>query len=151
MNLITERTRILIVEDNPAYANLLNLAFQLSDLGLEIEIVKDGKEARDYLSLTQNTPGDREGSLRIPDLILTDINMPHLSGLELLAWIRQNAYFKDLPVIVMSSYIEPLQLEILDSLGANHYFTKPLTMTELLNNLKPTLEQLQVSEVHFSE
>ncbi|MBO0349248.1 response regulator [Phormidium pseudopriestleyi FRX01] len=153
MNRVATRKKILIVEDNLAYANILKLTWEHSTFWAEAEIktVNDGQEAIDYLSRNQGNSGDRQESGQLPDLILSDINMPHLSGLELLAWIRQTAHLKHLPVILMSSYIEPLELEIIKSLKANYYFIKPLTIQELLNNLNQTMKQLQPSEAHVVE
>jgi CheY-like chemotaxis protein len=153
MNRVATRKKILVVEDNLAYANILKLTFTHSTLWAEAEIetVNDGKEAINYLSAKEGNSGDRNESSHLPDLILSDINMPHLSGLELLAWIRQTAHLKHLPVILMSSYIQPLELEIIKSLKANYYFIKPLTIPELLNNLNQTIKQLQPSEVHLVE
>lgn len=153
MNLVATRKKILVVEDNLAYANILKLTFEYSTVWAEAEIktVNDGKEAIDYLSGIQGNSGDHQKSGQLPDLILSDINMPHLSGLELLAWIRQTAHLKHLPVILMSSYIEPLELEIIKSLKANYYFIKPLSIQKLLDNLNQTIQQLQPSEAPVGE
>ncbi|MCT7981134.1 response regulator [Laspinema olomoucense] len=153
MNRVATRKKILVVEDNLAYANILKVTFQHSPLWAEAEIklLQDGKEAIDYLLENSANSGDRQESGQLPDLILSDINMPHLSGLELLAWIRQTAHLKHLPVILMSSSIEPLELEIIKCLRANYYFIKPLTISELLNNLNQTIEQIQTPEAHLVE
>ncbi|MGL4503658.1 MAG: response regulator [Planktothrix sp.] len=153
MNLVAIQKKILVVEDNLAYANILKLTFEYSSFWAEaeIEIVNDGKEAINYLSGNQENSGDRQQSRQLPDLILSDINMPHLSGLELLAWIRQTAHLKHLPVILMSSYIEPLELEIIKSLKANYYFIKPLTIHELLNQLNQSSKEIHPSEAHLVE
>ena len=153
MNRVASGKKILVVEDNLAYANILKLTFEYSAFWAEAEIktVNDGKEAIDYLAGNQRNLGDHQEPDPLPDLILSDINMPNLSGLELLAWIRQTAHLKHLPVILMSSHIEPLELEIIKSLKANYYFIKPLTIQELLNNLNQTVQQLQPSEAHLVE
>lgn len=153
MNRLAMPKKILVVEDNIAYANILKLTWEYSTAwtNAEIETVNDGQEAIDYLSRNHGKSGDRQESRPLPDLILSDINMPHLSGLELLAWIRQTAHLKHLPVILMSSHIEPLELEIIKSLNANYYFIKPLTLQELLNNLNQTIKQLEPSEAHVVE
>lgn len=153
MNRVATRTQILVVEDNLAYANILKLTFEYSTLGAEaeIQIVNDGREAIDYLSRIEVNSGDRLECSPLPDLILSDINMPHLSGLELLAWVRHTPHLQHLPVIVMSSYIEPLQMEIIKSLKANYYFLKPLTIQELLNHLNQMIQQLPRIESHIVE
>ncbi|MCT7983814.1 response regulator [Laspinema sp. A4] len=153
MNRVATRPQILVVEDNLAYANILKLTFEYSTFWAEaeIKIVNDGREAIDYLSQIQENSGDRPECGQLPDLILSDINMPHLSGLELLAWVRQTAHLQHLPVILMSSYIETLELEIIKSLKANYYFIKPLTIQDLLNHLNQTLKQLKPSEAHIVE
>jgi CheY-like chemotaxis protein len=124
---------ILQVEDNPDDIRLLELAFKRSRIKNELIVVTDGKEALDYLfyrgKYIGRNPEDK------PSLILLDLKLPLVDGLEVLKEIRSNEDTKSIPVIVMTSSDEPGDHDESRKLGANAYICKPPGLKQLINIL----------------
>ncbi len=119
---------ILIVEDNPDDELLMKRALKQSKLINEIVVAHDGVEALDYLFGT----GEYEGrDLNfMPQLILLDLKLPKIDGLEVLKRLRADERTKYIPVVVLTSSVE--QQDIIKSydLGANSYVQKPVEFEE---------------------
>lgn len=124
---------VLLVEDNPGDALLIQRAFRKANLSNPIQIVKDGEEAVAYLA-GQNIYADR-GRWPLPGLILLDLKLPRKSGFEVLAWLRQQLELKHLPVVVLTASKAPADLKRAYDLGANSYLVKPVTSEALLDVL----------------
>lgn len=115
---------ILLVEDNPDDAELTLLAFEESKLCNDVVVVTDGEEALDFLFGTGKHAG-RKGEL-LPSLILLDLKLPKVSGLEVLKRIRSDESTNCLPVIVLTSSKEEEDIITSYKLGANAYVRKPV-------------------------
>lgn len=109
---------ILMVEDNPADAYLTTFALRQQGLGQEITVLDDGETAIAYLKA--RTP--YEDAPR-PELIILDLNLKRVDGMEVLRWIRANPAMADLPVIVWSSSPADAQGEAASQ--ATQYLEKP--------------------------
>ena len=120
---MTNRT-ILLVEDNPDDEALTLRAFRKSNIPNEIVVVRDGAEALAYLH-----PGDGDGAQR-PALVLLDLNLPKIGGLEVLRRMRADDWTRLIPVVVLTS--SKLEEDILDSYrnGANAYVRKPVNFSD---------------------
>lgn len=118
---MTNALRVLLVEDNPADADLTKDTLLASKLLLQIDVVSDGEEALDYLR-GRGAHATRE----LPDLILLDLNLPRVSGREVLAEIRSDATLRPIPIVILTS--SDADADILNSyqLGANCFVTKPV-------------------------
>jgi two-component system response regulator len=114
---------ILLVEDNPDDEALTLRAFKRSNIRNEIAVVRDGAEALTYLF-----PDD--GDTPCPALILLDLNLPKIGGLEVLRRMRADARTALIPVVVLTS--SKLEEDILDSYrnGANAYVRKPVKFSD---------------------
>jgi CheY-like chemotaxis protein len=123
---------ILLVEDNPDDVELTERAFKRSHLGNRVVTKRDGQEALDYLL----GAGDEAHAPLLPDVILLDLNMPRVSGLEVLRRVRAAKRTRYLPVVVLSTSDE--QRDIADSyrLGANSYIRKPVDMHEFFDAIR---------------
>ncbi|MGF1540692.1 MAG: response regulator [Pleurocapsa sp.] len=121
---------ILLVEDNPDDRELMRLAFSRSQVQHNLIVLSDGFEALDYL-LRAGRYCDRENTL--PALILLDLNLPKINGIEVLRRIRSHSQIQLLPVVIISSSDEPQ--DIIDSYinGCNSYVRKPIHFTQLQN------------------
>ncbi len=115
----THQPRVLIVDDSVTVRSLLSMTFEKA--GYEVEQARDGKDAWDKLS----------GGLD-PDLVLCDIEMPRLDGLELLSQVQQHAELQRIPIAMLTSRGAKKHRQIAAERGASAYFTKPYVEQELL-------------------
>ena len=124
---------ILLVEDNPDDEALTLRAFKKSNIRSEVVVARDGAEALAYLF--PGDGGDGEGAPR-PDLILLDLNLPKVGGLELLRRMRADERTQMTPVVVLTS--SKLEEDILDSYrsGANAYVRKPINSSEFTEAIR---------------
>ena len=128
---------ILLIEDDPDDRELMRLAFAESNIRHNLVTVSDGAEALNYL-LGQGEFRGRDRSL-LPALILLDLDLPRISGVEVLKQIRANSQIKLLPVVIISSSSEPQDL--IDSYinGCNSYIRKPIHFTQLQNFVREVI------------
>lgn len=119
---MTNKT-ILLVEDNPSDIDLARRAFEKALIMNPIDVVEDGQEAIDYL-FRQGIHAAREPVL--PALVLLDIKLPILSGLEVLRRIRAEEETRRLPVVILTSSKEEQDLAQGYDLGVNSYIRKPV-------------------------
>jgi two-component system, response regulator len=122
---------ILLVEDNPDDEALTLRAFKKSNILNEVVVVRDGAEALAYL-FPRDGDGDGDGDLeaRCPALVLLDLNLPKVGGLEILHRMQADARTQLIPVVVLTS--SKLEEDILDSYrsGANAYVRKPVKFSD---------------------
>src|SRR5437016_1193666 len=114
---------ILLVEDNPADIKITERALRESALPVQLIVARDGQEAVDYLEQKTAAPGTE--AWRRPDLILLDLNLPRLSGQEVLRRVRSMATFRTVPVIVLTTSKREEDIQDVYAAGANTYFEKP--------------------------
>ena len=129
---------ILLVEDDPNDVFLIQRAFSKANLANPIQVMKDGEAAVQYLS-GQEPYADRD-RYPLPILMLLDLKLPRRSGLEVLEWLKQQPKLKRLPVVVLTSSREHIDLNRPYDLGANSYLVKPVAFDSLLNMVQ-TLNQ----------
>ena len=125
---------ILLVEDNESDERLTVRAFQKSNIANEIVVARDGEEALDYLFGTGAYP-DRDTSA-IPAVVLLDLNLPKIGGLEVLRRIRADERTRRLPVVVLTSSKEDEDVLSSYDRGANAYVRKPVDFTEFAQAAK---------------
>ncbi|AGI09662.1 response regulator [Xanthomonas citri] len=124
---------ILLAEDSPADAEMAVDALREARLANPIVHVEDGVEAMDYL-LRRGMFADREEGL--PAVLLLDIKMPRLEGLEVLKQVRSDETLKRLPVVILSSSREESDLARSWDLGVNAYVVKPVDVDQFFNAVK---------------
>lgn len=115
---------VLLVEDNPEDVDLTLRAFRKNDFANPIAVTRNGVEAFDYLNGTGAFPGRDAADL--PALVLLDLKMPRMGGLDLLRRIRSDERLRMLPVVVFSSSNEKRDLAQSYASGANSYVRKPI-------------------------
>ena len=121
---------ILLVEDNQDDEELTRLAFAESRVANDLVVVRDGQEALDYLFANGKYAG-RDVCVR-PQLILLDLNIPKVDGLEVLRRIRADELTKLLPVVVLTTSKEEQDLLDSYSSGANSYIQKPVDFNQFI-------------------
>lgn len=114
---------ILLVEDNPADVKITQRALRESGLPVELIVVRDGQEAVDYL-LRLGAHADTP-NWRCPDLILLDINLPRMTGREVLEKIRATPSLRVVPVVALTTSRRREDVEQMYAAGANTYIEKP--------------------------
>ncbi|MBL8165063.1 MAG: response regulator [Anaerolineae bacterium] len=125
---------ILLVEDNPDDELLTIRALKQNRLANDIIVAHDGVEALDYLFGTGNYAG-RDLSI-MPQLILLDLKLPKINGLEVLRRIRENERMTALPIVVLTSSDEEKDLIESYQLHANSYVRKPVDFTQFLEAIR---------------
>lgn len=125
---------ILLVENNADDATLARLAFKKGNFTSALTIVRDGAEALEYLFGKGNyAPAEADC---VPDIILLDLKMPKMNGFDVLRRIRADERTRLVPVIILSSSLEPQDLRQGYDLGANSYIRKPLDFTEFIDIIR---------------
>lgn len=136
---------ILLVEDDSNDAVLLQRAFKKAEISTMLQVATDGEEATAYLK-GEGKFGDRS-QFPFPSLMLLDLKLPRKSGLEVLAWTReQNDEIKNMPVIVLTSSRQTTDIDEAYSLGANSYMAKPEGNFEGLAEMVKSLERARGGE-----
>lgn len=125
---------ILLVEDNPDDELLTLLAFKDNNITNEVIITRDGAEALDYLFATGNFEGRDKSHL--PQVVLLDLKLPKIDGLEVLKQIRSHEKTKLLPVVVLTSSKEETDMVKSYELGANSYIQKPVDFEQFSQAIK---------------
>jgi two-component system response regulator len=124
------RNIILLVEDNPADVELTLRAFRKSKVLNEIVVVRDGVEALDYLFLTGPFAG--RDSKASPEVVLLDLKLPKVDGLEVLRRMRADERTRRIPVVVLTSSGEEKDILSSYDLGANSFVRKPVDFNQFL-------------------
>lgn len=127
-------TTILLVEDNPDDEALTVRAFKKSHLANDMVVARDGVEALDYLFGTGTYTGrDIEDK---PRLILLDLKLPRLDGMDVLRRIRADERVKLIPVVMLTSSTQQEDLIRSYSLGANSYIRKPVDFNQFVQSVQ---------------
>jgi len=119
-----KKTKILIVEDEPSIAEVVSL--YLERAGYEVTVIGDGQAALDWLQL--NTP----------DLVVLDLMLPHVDGLEITRWLRSRS---DTPIIMLTARREETDRILGLEMGADDYVVKPFSARELVSRVKAVLRR----------
>lgn len=125
---------ILLVEDNPSDEELTLRALKKSNILNRVVVVRDGAEALDYL-FARGTHASRPTD-ELPQVILLDLKLPKIDGLEVLRGIRADERTKLLPVVVLTSSIQEQDVVTSYGLGANSYVRKPVDFTQFVEAVR---------------
>ena len=125
--------RILLVEDDPKDIDLTLTALEEYNLANEVVVVRDGAEALDYLHKRGNYSSRSNGN---PAVLLLDLKLPKVNGLEVLQQIRSDERLKLTPVVVLTSSREERDMVASYRLGVNAYVVKPVNFLEFVNAIK---------------
>ncbi len=124
---------ILLVEDSLEDVEITLRAFKKQNLANKVHVVEDGEEALDYI-FAKGKYKDRDFNIK-PKVILLDLKLPKVSGLEVLREIRADDRTKLLPVVVLTSSQEEKDIAASYRLGVNSYITKPVDFKKFLDTV----------------
>lgn len=125
---MTEPIAILLVEDNPADVELTLRAFKRRKLGNAIAVARDGEEALDYV----HRRGLFVNEAPIPALILLDLRLPKVDGLDVLRAMKSHPVYRNIPVVVLTTSGEDRDIKTSYELGAASYIVKPVEFEKFL-------------------
>jgi len=130
---MNELGRILIVEDDPKDVELSLTALEEYNLANEVVVTRDGEEALDYLYCRGPFAGRTNDN---PAVLLLDLKLPKVDGLEVLQQIKSDEKLKMIPVVVLTSSREERDMVASYKLGVNAYVVKPVGFHEFVNAIK---------------
>ncbi len=125
---------ILLVEDNPSDIGLTKRALAKSRIMNEMVVAEDGQEALDYLFGTGQFEGRNVDEL--PALVLLDLKLPRVDGLEVLRQVRADPRTSRLPVVILTTSREEQDVSQSYDLGANSYIRKPVDFTQFMEAIR---------------
>jgi len=117
----TSRTRILIVDDDSAIAGFLFEVLSIVNGGFEVEVVHDGFTAGSFIQSFQ------------PQIILIDIMMPGVNGIEICRFLKENDETRDVEIIAMTGYPSQSNIDDILAAGARECLTKPINVSQLMH------------------
>jgi two-component system, response regulator len=120
--------RILLVEDNPDDLAITRRAFEKTDGATTLVVARDGQEVIEMLEGGGGRPGR-------PDLVLLDINLPKVNGLDVLAWVRATPMVSRVPIVMLTASGRHEDVNRSYQLGANSYIQKPVVFERLTRAL----------------
>ncbi|MEW6324982.1 MAG: response regulator [Nitrospirota bacterium] len=130
---MSELKSILLVEDNPQDVELTLAALSEHNLANNVVVARDGAEALDYLRAEGRFQGRSTGN---PAVILLDLKMPKVDGLEVLRTVKADERLKIIPVVMLTSSREEPDLAECYALGVNAYVVKPVNFQEFVTAVK---------------
>jgi len=125
--------RILLAEDNPNDVELTLTALQECRLANEVEVVSDGAEALDYL---YHRGKYAERANHAPGVILLDLKMPRVDGIEVLRQVKSDAALRKIPVVMLTSSREERDLVLSYDLGVNAFVVKPVDFAQFVEAIR---------------
>ena len=123
---------ILMAEDDEGHAYLVKRNLERSGITNQIEHFKNGEEILAYLDTLENDPQNNNKSY----LILLDIRMPRVDGIEVLKKIKENPLLKTIPVIMLTTTNNPQEIKLCHSLGCSNYITKPIEYDKFVETIR---------------
>ena len=144
---------ILLVEDNADNIALMKHAIKKCNIDVDMEVARDGKQAYDYL-FGEGEYADRDAAAAPPRLIILDLKMPRMSGLELLPILRENPLMRTIPIIISSTSISREDIVASYDLGVNSFIRKPIDsgeFTMVIENLMRYWLSLNVTVLDGAE
>ena len=140
---------ILIADDDAGHARLIEKNLRRAGLNNVIERFEDGEEALDFLFRR----GERKCELETPYLLLLDIRMPKVDGVEVLRQLKADPELRKMPVIMLTTTDDPREVERCHGIGCSHYIVKPVDydgFAQVIGQLGLFVTLVQIPEINHS-
>ncbi len=142
-----QRKSIMLIEDNPDDEELALLALEKIGLPHELSVLRDGQEVMNFLNDIKE-PSGNEQIQNLPKVIFLDLNLPKIGGLDLLRAIRANPVTVNIPVVILTSSNEEMDILSSYNLGANSYVRKPVAFKQFMKVVQQLGEYwLELNEI----
>lgn len=144
---MNKEVTILIAEDDEGHAALIEKNLRRSGILNKIQVFRDGEEIYKFLF---NTNGSNHRIRGIPYLLLLDIRMPKMDGVEVLKQIKTDQELKKMPVIMITTTDDPREIDTCHVYGCNSYITKPVEydkFVEIIRNLGAFLKIVKIPDL----
>jgi two-component system response regulator len=129
--------RVLLVEDNRDDIDLTLMAFRMNGTPVAVDVAHDGAEALDYLFSTGSRSGQAQPS---PSVVLLDLKLPRINGIEVLRRMRSDERTRRIPVVVLTTSAEQRDLQQIGEIGVERYVRKPVNFTEFRETARQLAE-----------
>ena len=126
-----EEKRILLIEDDPDHAELIMEVLEAENVQKEIILLKDGLEALNYFQRYENN-----GLYSQIKLVILDLNLPKVHGMDVLKFLKQNYRYSSIPVVILSTSSDDKTIETAYKNGANDYIAKPILYEDFVAKVK---------------
>ena len=130
---MTQPVTIIMVEDDEGHARLIERNIRRSGVNNEIKPFSNGTDAMRYLLGADGTGASHKGHAL---LVLLDLNLPDMTGIEILRQIKENTYLKSSPVVVLTTTDDAQEIKRCYELGCNVYITKPVNYENFANAIR---------------
>ena len=138
-----EEKKIILVEDDPDHADLILDIFDTEDVESEVVLMKDGMEALDYIQeidpsnqIVQSNVEGGNGRHSQIDLVILDLNLPGISGMDVLKSLKGNSKYSSIPIVIFSTSSDQRTIDEAYKNGVNGYFVKPASYEEFVEKVK---------------
>ncbi len=129
-----KENKIILIEDHPDHAELITEALMDGDSENDIILARDGMEAIDcFQELSSKRNGQMEHSVK---LIILDLNLPKISGMDILKFLKKNPMYSKIPVVILSTDSDKTIIDEAFNYGVDEFVTKPLSYDEFIGNLR---------------
>jgi two-component system response regulator len=126
--------KVIIIEDDPDHAELILGELEVGGINTEVILMKDGQEVIDYFQKTVLKGLGKASS--IISLIILDINLPRICGMDILDFIKNNPFYHSIPIVILSTSSDQETIRSAYEKGANGYIVKPLSYDEFVDKIR---------------
>ena len=128
------KKKVIIIEDDPAHAEIILDELEAEGINGEVVLMKDGQEVKDYFQKV--VPKGMQKVQSIISLIILDLNLPKICGMEILDFIKKNPIYQTIPTVILSTSSDHETIRRAYKKGANGFITKPISYDEFVDKIR---------------
>ncbi len=128
------KKKVIIIEDDPDHAEIILDELEAEGINGEVVLMKDGQEVKDYFQKV--VPKGMQKVQSIISLIILDLNLPKICGMEILDFIKKNPIYHSIPTVILSTSSDHETIRRAYKKGANGFITKPISYDEFVDKIR---------------